>query len=495
MINRTIISIFLLVAILPSCIAQGRFEFTPAIRIAYDKTTSLKLEEARTMIDVIKTDDPTNLSIYHIENYIDFFTIFINEDKKEFDQLEKNKDKRISKIKKGNQNSPYYLYSQAEIKLQWALVRLKFEEYFSALLEIKSAYKLLEKNQRKFPDFIANKKSLAIMHAMIGTVPEKYRWGVKFLSGMDGTIQQGQRELEEVIDYAQQTDFIFEQEALVLYAFLMLHLNNNSEEAWNVIRKGNLNADQNPLACFALANLSMKTGKNDEAMELLLNRPKGSEFHPFHYLDYMLGLTKLRRLDADADIYIKKYVDNFEGQNYIKEAYQKLGWHALINNDLESYYKFMRDVKSKGHKMVAADEMALKEARGNKAPEIKLLKARLLFDGAYYNQGYDLLRNLSHSEFTDLKHQLEFYYRLGRITHKMGRLEDAIDFYQTTIDKGANQSFFYACNAALQMGKIYEGLNDFSKSKSYYKKCLSLDPDLYKAGLHQQAKAGLGRIR
>ncbi len=167
--------------------ATGHFDFSAEARSAYDLATQLRLEEAKQKVDQLKINAPDNLTAYYIENYIDFFTIFINEDKKEFQRLEKAKDERIKKIKTGDPGSPYYLFMQAEIKLQWALVRLKFEEYVTALFEIKSAYKLLEKNQKRFPDFVANKKSLAIMHAMIGTVPDNYRWGVKLLSGMDGT--------------------------------------------------------------------------------------------------------------------------------------------------------------------------------------------------------------------------------------------------------------------------------------------------------------------
>ena len=93
-------------------------------------------------------------------------------------------------LKKGDENSPYYLFSQAEVNLQWAFVRIKFAQYFKAVWEIRRAYKLLEANQKKFPNFAPNKKSLGILHAMVGTVPDNYQWGMKIL-GMQGTIAQG----------------------------------------------------------------------------------------------------------------------------------------------------------------------------------------------------------------------------------------------------------------------------------------------------------------
>ncbi|HFC00866.1 MAG TPA: tetratricopeptide repeat protein, partial [Phaeodactylibacter sp.] len=141
-------------------VVGNHFEFTPLATEAYHKVMSLQFEEARVDIETIKREDPENSIVYFIENYIDFFTVFINEDKSEFKRLEKNKIPRLRQIRKGNRDSPYYLYCQAEMKLQWALARLKFEQYFNAFNEVSSAYQLLQRNQKKFPDFIANKKSL-----------------------------------------------------------------------------------------------------------------------------------------------------------------------------------------------------------------------------------------------------------------------------------------------------------------------------------------------
>ena len=50
--------------------------------------------------------------------------------------------------------------------------KLKFEEYFTAFNEVSKAYKLLTENQYRHPSFVANKKSLGILHAIIGTIPD-----------------------------------------------------------------------------------------------------------------------------------------------------------------------------------------------------------------------------------------------------------------------------------------------------------------------------------
>jgi len=472
-----------------------RFEFTPKAKLAYEKAMTLEFQEARNLIYQVKRDDPDNMIIYLVENYIDFFTVFINEDKNEFKQLERNKDFRLKMVKKGPKDSPYYNYTQAEIKLQWALARLKFEEFFTAFNEVSSSYKLLKRNQKKFPNFIANKKSLGILHAMIGTIPDNYQWGVKLLGGMKGDIEQGKNEIEEILKYAKTNEFIFEEETLVMYAFLMLHLKNDTEEAWQSVQHLKARTKVNPLACFALGNIAMRTDRNDMAVEILENRPKGNQYAPFHFLDYMHGLAKLYRLDKDANIYLEKYVQNFHGQNYVKEAYQKLAWHHLVHGDKEKYKLYINQCNTKGAAIIGGDKNALKEAKKKMIPNSFLLKARILYDGGYYQRAYNVLKEKSTDSFHSKYTQLEYTYRLGRITHHLGRTSEALMYYLHTIEKGEDESYYFACNSALQIGTIYEERNEISKAKEYFQFCLSLKPDQYRNGLHQKAKAGLNRIQ
>ncbi len=487
---------FLLFFLLPYSMQAGHFEFTPLAREAYQKAINLRFDESRTLIKAIKRDDPKNLIVYQIENYIDFFTIFLNENKQEFKELEKNKSFRLDQISEhGDRNSPYFLYAQAEIKLQWALARLKFEEYFKAFNEVRSAYKLLNKNLKKYPDFIASKKSLGILHALVGTIPDQYKWGVKLLGGMDGTVDQGRQEIEEVLEYATKHDFIFEEETTVMYALLMLHLNNQGETAWGLVRTNKLDPNNNPLACFILANIAMHTGRNEEAIRLLENRPKDPAFHPFPYLEYMLGLSKLYRLDAGAASHFQHYLTHFRGKNYIKEAYQKMAWLALIYGDEAQYHSLIQNCRSKGVAMIGGDKNAEKEAKTGAMPHPDLLRSRLLFDGGYHQRAYRLLTSIPISTFTDTRSRLEYHYRLGRITHKMNRIKEAQDYYQQTYEHGRNEPYYFACNAALQMGLLFEERDDYHRARSYYKLCLGLRPDEYRNSLHQKAKAGMNRLK
>lgn len=474
---------------------QSDTHFTKELQRAYNRTLSLRILESKNILsNIIKSSGSDNILVYLIEDYNDFFTIFIREEYQLYTQKLKEKERRIQSIKKGRPDTPYYLYAQADIRLHWALLALRFGEYYRAFTEVNKAFKLLNRNIEKYPDFMPNYKDIGILHAAVGTIPDNYRVGVELLTSMEGTIDQGKKEIQKVLKYARYHDFPFEAETKVLYAFLLLHLENESENAWDLINTNGLSPESNPLHCFVVANIAMRTGHNDEALNLLKNRPESRAFLPMPFLDFMLGLTKLRRLDTDAAPYFKSFLNHFKGRHYIKEAYQKLAWAALINGDENAYGKYMKACLTHGDKSAGGDKNAYKEAIESTPPNSTLLKARLLFDGGYYQKAIQLLEEYDLTDFNRQKEALEYTYRKGRILHGLKRYDDAIRAYQQTVVNGRDASWYFACNAALKMGEIYELRHQYSLSQKAYLLCLSISPDEYKTGLHQQAKAGLNRI-
>lgn len=492
--QRLLALIFLLPLLATSSQAAKYFAFTSSARQAYDQAVSLRFGESYALLARMRLEDPNNLIVHHIENYIDFFSLCITEDEEAYKRLKKKRDMRLEQVRLGDPNSPYYLFVQADIRLQWALLRLRFEDYVGAFSEVSKAHKLLRENEALFPDFMPNKKDLGILHAMVGTIPDSYKWGVKLLGGLEGTIAQGRKEVEEVLEYASKNDFIFEEETVALYAYLLLHLENQERQAWKAISSGKLRPAQNPLHCFVMANIAMRTNQNDKAIQILQNRPRGGAFLELPYLDYMLGLAKLRRLDEDAGPHFQHFLKQYKGHNFVKEAYQKMAWQELINGNAAGYSRLIKYCLDKGRDKAGGDKNALEEARSGMAPDPTLLKARLLFDGGYFQQGYQLLQSKTAGQFAQPYGQLEYYYRMGRLLHGLERYPEALRYYQLTIEKGAAQPWFFACNAALQMGLVYEKQGNTSRAKEAYERCLSLNPEEYRTGLHQKAKSGLARL-
>lgn len=490
-------SIFVLILLSRfSTSAQPSFIFNQDINHIYQQIVELKLDEAGQLITQLKVHQPDNLAIDFIEDYIDFIKLYISEDPALLRALANNEDLRLKKINQAApKNSPYTRYVLAEINLHWAIIHIKFGNYLSSFTRVKRAYQLLQENVKNFPQFSPNLKSLGIIHAMMSTVPDELKWILKTLSGMEGTMAQAKAELEQVIQYADQNDFIFKNETIVMYGLLVANFENDVQSAWNLIRKCNLDPTISPLITYIYTHLSLKNGENDQAIQYLQARPIGKDYYPFPFLDYLLGITKLRRLDEDAQHYLTQFTLGFKGLHYIKECYQKLGWAELIKKNKQGYVDYLQKAKKLGVAVVDEDKQAMREAQSQHVPNEVLLKARLLSDGGYHQQAEKIL--LSHMDLLkpNNTHHFEATYRLARIYHLQKKYNQAIPSYLQAIDHSKGQSGHYACASYLYTGQIYEGLHYPKLAKYYFEKCLNENPSDYGASLHQKAKSGLNRVR
>lgn len=492
-------ALFCLLLCASSVSSQSNYKISPELTQAYDAVMSLRFDEAQTLLDDIKASDPENLMVYHVENYIDFLTIFINEDKAELERLErKNKKLRLEKLRGGDPNSPYYKFTQAEVLLQWALARSKFyDDAFlnvdrTLLNDINDAYRLLESNEKQFPDFIANKKSLSVIHALAEYLPG----AIKKLFNIKGSLKLGRAEIEEVVAYADKNDFLFTKEADAIHAYMLIHLFNQPDEAWAVLQGSDLHPDESPLAGFLLGSIGLKAGKNEEVVQILSKRDKSSEVFQFYYLDFILGKGKLYMLEESAIPEIESYINNHKGRHFVKEAYQKLAWAALaIEKDEKKYKYYMKLCLQNGHDLLEDDLQAIKEAKNSKTPDIALLRARLLYDGGYFQRAYDDLVEYEDSYKTHRTKKLEYNYRMGRITHALERYSEAKNYYLYSIGAGKKNNSFFACNAALQLGLISEKQQLYGDAAKYFEVCLDIKPSIYRSMLHNKAKAAINRLK
>lgn len=469
---------------------QSKLLMTKDLESAYDAISKLKISHGQQKINQIKLNDRDNAMVYYIENYIDFFVLFIQEDATLYKKLLKNKDLRLQKIKASDPQSPYYLFSQAEIILQWATIKLKFDDKISAARDVYTAYNLLEENKKKFPEFSENNKSLSIIHALAESVPT---W-VRKIMGINGSVALGTKEISSLANKAHLSKNIFKNEIVAIYSYILFYANNNKEEAYLLYDKYQLDHKTNPLIAFLKSTMAHKTGRNEQAIKILEERPQSSEYLKFYYLDFLYGKYKLFKLDKDADIHIYKFVNNFKGQHYIKEAWQKLAWYELvIKNDKIGFKKNMKTCIERGKSLIDEDIQALKDAKSNSVPDEVLLKARLLFDGGYYANAKNVLI-LNANRFENAIHDGEYYYRLARIADALKNYPDALEYYEQTISS-SDPDKYYACSAALNMGLIYEILKKNKLAINYFNKCLSLNPAGYSSSLHQKAKSGIDRLK
>jgi len=473
--------------------ARASFDFNSNCINAYNNILSLKLNEARSIIASEKKRNPQNAITVLLENYIDYYELFTSESKDDFERLKGNKSIRLARLEKEDKNSPYYLYSLAEINLQWALIRSNFQEYFTAGREIYKAYNMLNENAKKFPAFLPDQKSLGMINAVLGSLPN----GLKtFLGafGVRGNTQTGIHILENLVNALPKSPYAhFYDEAVFYLSFIQIDIVKDSLAYNKIMRNTELIPNASLLRYSMRGYACMKTAHNYEAISILTNRPAGNAYQAYPNLDYLLGIANMHRLDKSASGFLLTYLKTYKGINYIKDTYLNLAWLSLINGDLSGYNANISSVKTKGYTYNEKDQQALKEAN-DVAPNIDLLKARLLYDGGYYDKAEDILSDKKTNSFKSQKDKIEYYYRSGRIYDAIGKDDLAIKFYQNTINMGKNERYYFAANSALSIGMIYEKKKNYAMAKLFYNTAVNMKNHDYESSIENKAKEGLKRI-
>ena len=464
---------------------------------AYQAAISLNEAEMWVHIKAEQKDQPDNLFPLVVENYLDFFKAFILEEKAFNVNLQDKKDDRISQISKVDPNNPLKLWALASIYLQSAASRSKFDEPYSAALEVRKAYLLLEENKTRFPDFLPNNISLGLLYAIIGSVPPQYQWIVK-LASMEGDINEGRKLLYTALHPVDPDKYsrLMRPEVLFYLSFIEMNLNPDKRLSQKLLQDYTSEDILNPLLLYSKVSIEMKSGSNESALRTLKKRSKTSTAFPLYYLDYLEAEAKLRKLDTSAAINYHYFLDNYRGLNYKADARRKLAWIAILRSDTTAYINTLKQIVSIEAGQVEADKQALRESGNNEIPLMDLLKARLLFDGGYYDKSREMLLRASKSfQQMSMNQRLEYNYRMGRVYHALDNYPEALNYYKKTWTDGLDSPLYYAANSALLAGEINELAQKTDEAIRLYKLCLSIQPEEYRLGIHAKARAGLNRLK
>lgn len=491
MIKRSSFIVFIFIFI--TQVVYADFDFNTNCINAYKNILSLKLNLAQLQINAEKRKNPDNAIPYLLDNYLDYFTFFVNGTEADFEKLKANKSFRLSRIEKEDPRSPYYLYAQAEINMQNALVRSRFNEYLTSAIEISRAFKQLEENSKRFPGFLPNQKNLGMIHSVLGSVPEGLKKALSVF-GIRVNAAKGMHMLESLILTLPQSAYSHYYDETAFYlANIRTDIIHDSFSYDKIIEDTNLIEPESLLRTYIRAYVGVKMGHPREAIEELAKKPSGVLYPLYPDLDYLAGMAKIHSLDYSASSHFISFLKNYRGINFIKDAYLNLAWLELLKGNVRGYQSFTEQLKRKGYSYHDKDMQAIHEAN-DPMPNPGLLKARLLFDGAYYDKALAQIVEIKVSTLVILRDKIEYYYRTGRIYDEISKDNLALKYYQSAIDMGINERYYFASTAALKMAGIYEKRKDFQKAKTYFNIAINMRRHDYESSVENRAKQGLKRI-
>ncbi len=486
--------LFLSFSFIPAGMTQVpyHFDFNSNCSRAYEEIIKLRLNTGKQILSNEKKADPGNLIPYFLENYIDFFTLYFNEDPEEYKRRKPSIDQRLTMMKKGDPSSPFYLFTRSVIYFQWAAVEIKFGDRWDAAWSFRRSFLTGKENLEKFPNFQPGLMLQGAMQVAAGTIPPGYQWLSKLL-GIHGTIDAGMHNLENVLDSNDPYALIFHNETAFYYLYLKFYILNQRDQVFGFIHEQNWDTRNNYLFAYLVANLSLNNQDASVTEEVIshLNRDPGYLDMPVW--DMQLGYAQADRLDPESIANLQRYINRFKGNFYVKDALQKISWIYYLQNEPEKARAARSRLLVSGNTDTDADKQAQKEAESGRWPNVALLRARLLDDGGYYSRALIVLAGKQASSFPETGERLEFYYRTGRIYDALGRESEAITSYQEALKMGEGRREYYGARAALQMGFIYEKRRDKKTALIYFKKVLAMHAHDYKDALDQKAKAGIER--
>ncbi len=457
----------------------------------YQQVIQLKVHQVRALAQQQLQQAPNSAVNLLLANYPDFFELCVQQDQRLYAALLGKQEARLEKLENMPQNSAWTSYATAEVGMQIAMCKLLFGNRLSAAWGFRNAYQQYRQNVQKYPDFIPNRKNLGVLQVLIGSVPDQYKWFLNII-GLKGSVQQGMQNLK----LAATSENPFQQEAQLLYVVL-LHMTEQEQEPHALEKVTRLAKAQkdNLLTSFVAMHLLKKSKQGEAALQVYMNRPTGPGYLSFPYLHHMAADLYLYKGLYEKSVQENRlFLAQHQGRHYLKSAHFKLYLAYALDNHLPQAAWYLQQIQQVGIAEAEEDKYADRFAV-NREPLVKpLMQARLHSDGGYYDQALQELQESKLNGTSPPVIQAEYYYRKARIYHGQELLQQAITNYEKTISLCKGTDLYFAPNAALQLGYIYQQLKQPQQAKAHFQQALSFKNHAYKNSIDAKAKLALSAM-
>ncbi|ARS34906.1 DUF3808 domain-containing protein [Pontibacter actiniarum] len=476
-----------LTSLLPLAAAPA---LTASHKAAYQELLKLRVGAARAMLRPAQQQDGNEAANLLLANYADFLELCVVQDQRHLEQLLEAQEARLDALEKLPRKE-WRDYALAEVHMQVAMCKLLFGNRLSAAWGFRKAYLQYSDNASRYPDFIPNRKNLGTLQVLIGSVPDQYKWFLNII-GLKGSISQGMANLQRATSKANP----FYQEAQLLQAVL-LHMTaqDKEEQALQQITAMAARQQDNLLYQFVAMHLLKKSKRGEAALQVYLRRPGGKAYLPFPYLHHMAGDLYLFRGNYQQSVQENRlFLEQHQGKHYLKSAHFKLHLAYALGNHKPQAMWHLQQVAQVGFDEAEEDKYAARYAERQEPLVKPLMQARLHSDGGYYHKALQELAQQQLNAATPQAVQAEYYYRKARIYHGLDSLRQALPLYQQSIALCQGTNLYFAPNAALQLGYIYQQLDNPKQAALYFKKALGYKGHEYKNSIDAKAKLALSAM-
>jgi tetratricopeptide (TPR) repeat protein len=431
--------------------------------------------------------DENSIANMYIASLAETIELLVTEDYSKFASYEERFLKRLDRNVKSAPRDFQFL--QAELRLHWAFVYLKFGHELDAALQLRESYKIAESCRQKFADYVPILRTAGLLEIIVGSIPEKYGWVLSLLN-MSGSVPGGLADLETI----GASKSVLATEGRLLHALVQGFMLEECSPALADMSSMLKEQKRNPLIVFLSASLAIKNSESARALELLKTLSDSTSGVPLYYADYLKGEAYLHKGDyLNSILSYRWFINHQTGQNYIKDAYFKIGLCYWLNGNENDALELFKEARNKGKEATEADKSAARALSEPNPPNAALSRIRYYTDGGYYKEAEKMISSLSEKDFTNRKDITEYYYRKARLAHKMNKPE-AVELYKKAIDMTGMETWYFAPNACLELGYIFRSRNDLPRAADYFERALSYKRHEYKNSIDSKARSALAQI-
>jgi hypothetical protein len=455
---------------------------------------NLKPKTARKMLDSGKA---TGFSLYneYLYNWNEALELCLSGNEEKFKKFQEGFDERIERIEaKANQNSPSYHVILADIYIHAAMVNIMNNNYLSGFGKLMKANKNIRLNEEKHPGYWQNNKLAGALNVSFASLSPFWR-KIAGVFNLTGDAEKGFGQLEKYLVEIKTYRGLHAE--AVLYYGAVLKIAKDDERAWKMIEM-NLKKENTPaLTAFLASNILHFTNRNEEALQYLGNFPVNKIEIPFYHFDYLMGKEKLSRLDADADFYLKKFLEKTGLKSYKREICLKLAHHCLIQGDMTGYELYLKKMDEYPKASIDRDREADIEKNIGYQPDINLLKSRYLAWGGYWNKTDSVLQLVNQKMLQPKSQKNEYSFLLASVRNAQNRQSEALLICDQLITTGKQDKDRFPAEAALLAGNICFNKNNFEKADFYFNQTLKIEgnDDVYIEIIHRRAKNQLEKLK
>ncbi len=459
---------------------------------AWNLLMDLRIDEAKALLQKELTLYPDNYFTYYLDQTCDAYALLINGSEEDYEAFTEQYEHRREIMDDKDTGSPYYLMCKSEMELQVAVFSIIHGSRFTGLNKAYNAFKSVYRNLEKHPGFKPGLKLDGFFNVAMANLPPFIKWAVSVF-GVSSDFDYGWKLLNDL--YQSEKEVKGFNAEYALFVIFGAKINKTPEMVYDFTRNLEPGIAKLYIHRYFKANISYRTGKNEEALRLIEELPKENGDEALLLYDYLKGKALLRSLNDSAAYFIGRYLSHLKKKEYLKEMTYNLALTYLLKGDREKYRELCRTVIEEGKEINERDREALYVASVDYEPDINLVKAKLLLEGGYFNRFGQTIDNYEKNPAHGLPYLLEYYLLKGKYLYKTGTPEQAVTLLNRVIEEGSDEDYYFACDAALTLGNIYKERGNYHKAKEMY----TLADDLYDSDYYEylgdKARKGLEQVK